>query len=128
MTGSLPRASPELHPRPIAVIALDGFLVPDRLSADAVVGCFREREGLTIYADLAAAEAAGLPIAMRAAWITLMVETALDLVGFTAAFSRALAEAGVACNVIAGARHDHILVPLDQADAAMQALNGVWGD
>jgi hypothetical protein len=127
MKGSLPRASPELHPRPIAVIALDGFVVPDALSADAVIGCFREREGLTVYADLAVAEAAGLPIAMRAAWITLTVETALDLVGFTAAFSKALANSGIACNVVAGARHDHVFVPLDQAEAAMRALNGVQG-
>jgi uncharacterized protein len=125
MTGSLPRAAPELQPRPIAVIALDSFALPEGLSADAVIGCFREREGLTVYADLEAAEAAGLPIAMRGAWITLTVETALDLVGFTAAFSRALAEAGIACNVIAGARHDHVLVPLDQAEAAMQVLGGV---
>ncbi len=112
------QASPELHPRPVAVIASDDGKLP----ADAIIGYFREAEGPALYVDLAAAEAAGLPIAFRAAWITMTVESALDAVGFTAAFATALAEAGIACNVVAGARHDHLFVPWEKADAAMAAL------
>ena len=60
--------------------------------------------------------------------IALLLQGGGALGAYQGGCYEALAEAGVACNVIAGARHDHILVPLDQADAAMQALNGVWGD
>ncbi|MDE3174823.1 MAG: ACT domain-containing protein [Pseudomonadota bacterium] len=118
----LAEASPELHPRPVAVIALDGFAAPPGIE---LIGQFREAEGLTLYVDLAAAEAAGLPIALRAAWITMTVPSALDAVGFTAAFSAALAQAGIACNVVAGARHDHLLVPWERAGEAMRALRGL---
>ena len=53
----------------------------------------------------------------------MTVASALDAVGFTAAFSGALAEAGIACNVVAGARHDHLFVPWEQAEAAMAVLS-----
>jgi hypothetical protein len=114
-------AAPALHPRPIAVVALGSQPPPSPLP-DEVIGVFREKEGITLYADLAYAEAAGWDVALRAAWITMTVASALDAVGFTAAFATALAQAGIACNVVAGARHDHLFVPWDQADAAMAAL------
>ena len=51
----------------------------------------------------------------RFAWITLGVESPLTAVGLTAAVSTALAEAGIACNVVAAMRHDHVFVPFDRA-------------
>ena len=69
-----------------------------------------------------AAEAAGLEGAFECAWITLETETDLDLVGLTAAVSARLAEAGIACNVIAGARHDHLFVPVDRAEETLGLL------
>ena len=124
LAALLAQAAPALQERRVAVIALDGFSSPVSLREQDVIGSFAEAEGLTLYADLAAAEAAGLPIAFRAAWITMTVHSALDAVGFTAAFAAALAQAGIPCNVIAGARHDHLLVPLDRADDAMRVLRG----
>jgi hypothetical protein len=121
----LAEASPRLHARAVAVVALDGFVMPKGLPDEAVIATLREAEGLTLYADLAAAEAACLPVAFRAAWITMTVDSALDAVGFTAAFAGALARAGIACNVLAGARHDHLFVPFEQAEAAMAALRGL---
>jgi hypothetical protein len=121
----LAEASPCLNPRPAAVVALEGFATPPALPQAAVIATIREAEGLTLYVDLAAAEAAGLPVAFRAAWITMSVNSALDAVGFTAAFAGALAQAGIACNVLAGARHDHLFVPIAQAEAAMAALRGL---
>lgn len=118
----LAEAAPHLHPRPVAVVRLEGLAMSPSLPAEAVIATLREAEGLTLYVDLAAAEAAGLPVAFRAAWITMTVDSALDAVGFTAAFAGALARAGIACNVLAGARHDHLFVPLEQAEAAMAAL------
>jgi hypothetical protein len=112
-------AAPRLHPRAVAVVALEGFAVPAGLE---IIGLFREAEGLTLYVD---GEAAGLPVAFRAAWITMTVESALDAVGFTAAFASALAREGIACNVIAGARHDHLFVPWERREEAMRVLQGL---
>ena len=115
----LAEASPQLHARAVAVVALDGFEIPPGLE---VIGLFREAEGLTLYVDAEAADAAGLPVAFKAAWITMTVASALDAVGFTAAFASALADKGIACNVLAGARHDHLFVPWELRDEAMQVL------
>jgi hypothetical protein len=46
-------------------------------------------------------------------------------VGLTAAFAHALGQAGISCNVVAGAYHDHIFVPYEQAERAMEALIGL---
>jgi len=48
-----------------------------------------------------------------------------DDVGLTAAVARALADAGIACNVIAAVHHDHLFVPVEQADAALTALSAL---
>ena len=115
------KASPSLHDAPVAIAAIRFGDVPDALRPH-VIGIFREREGTTVYVDFAVAEAAGLDILLRAAWITLSVESSLEAVGFTALFTQALAARGVAANVVAGAFHDHVFVPYDRAREAMAAL------
>ena len=86
---------------------------------------FREAEGATAVVALTRAESAGLPIHLRAAWLTLAVPSALDDVGLTAAVAGALAEAGIACNVIAAVHHDHLFVPVEQADAALATVRAL---
>jgi uncharacterized protein len=66
-----------------------------------------------------------LPVAFTAAWITLNVHSDLAAVGLTAAFSGALGQAGISCNVVAGVHHDHLFVPIDQAQRAMEALHAL---
>jgi len=85
----------------------------------------REEEGTTVVLRRADADAAGLSYDLVLAWITLNVHTALEGVGLTAAFSRALADAGIPCNVLAGYFHDHILVPEELADDALTALRAL---
>ena len=89
------------------------------------VATIREREGWTVVLEESEAQRAGVPALFRAAWITLSVASALQAVGFTAAFSSALAEAGIACNVIAGAHHDHVFVPVELAGAALACLRAL---
>ena len=63
-----------------------------------------------------------------AAWLSLRVHSALDAVGLTAAVSRALADAGIACNVLAGFHHDHLLVPAARRADAIAALHALRGN
>ena len=72
-----------------------------------------------------AAAAAGFGAGDRFAWITLDVHSALDAVGLTAAVAGALAERGIACNVVAGFHHDHLFVPVDRAGDAIDALDAL---
>jgi hypothetical protein len=59
------------------------------------------------------------------AWITLTVHSSLESVGLTAAFSTALANKGISCNVVAAYYHDHIFVNLKDAPGAMQVLESI---
>jgi len=118
----LARMQPELHPGRYAFVAL-----PDGVALDGahVVASVREPEGVSIVVAERVALDLGLPIAFTAAWITLAVHSDLAAVGFTAAFSRSLADAGISCNVFAGVHHDHLFVPAAQARAAMEALQAL---
>lgn len=84
-----------------------------------------EAEGTTVVLQQGDADAAGLTYELVLAWITLNVHSSLEAVGLTAAFSHALGQAGISCNVLAGFFHDHILVPTDRADEAMQVLRAL---
>jgi hypothetical protein len=53
------------------------------------------------------------------------VHSDLATVGLTAEFSRALGQVGISCNVVAGVRHDHLFVPVEQAQRAMDALHAL---
>ena len=88
----------------------------------AAVATIREPEGWTVVAEESEALRAGLVVRFRAAWLTLSVHSDLHAVGFTGAFASALADAGIACNVIAGAYHDHVFVPVEQAQLALARL------
>lgn len=102
------------------------FVSAPTLSAHVVVeASVREPEGVSYVLARESADRLGLAYEYVAAWITLTVHSALDAVGLTAAVSTALARDGISCNVIAGLRHDHLLVPVDLADAAMGSLRQV---
>jgi hypothetical protein len=124
----------------VAMKALDQLLstMQPRLEPDIYVYCiwpldkswhgplplatFKEKEGLTLVLSEQQAQDYQLDILFRARWISLTVHSDLEAVGLTAAFATALADAGLSCNVFAGAYHDHLLVPVHQAEAALQAL------
>jgi len=87
-----------------------------------VVALVREPEGVSVVLEQAHALGLGLAPSPSFSWITLTVDSDLLTVGLTAAFAAVLGRAGISCNVVAGANHDHIFVPLDQASDAMQEL------
>ena len=77
---------------------------------------FKESEGTTIILKKEIADHYQLEYSYTASWITLGITTSLSMIGLTAKFSTALAQAGISCNVIAAYHHDHIFV--DERDAA----------
>jgi uncharacterized protein len=87
-----------------------------------IIASVREPEGLSVVVSEEDAKKGALPILFRCAWITLTVNSDLHAVGLTAAFSAALGDAGISCNVVAGAYHDHIFVPIKAAQKAMNRL------
>ena len=113
---------PSLHPGRYAFTTLPRGQAIDPAS---IVASIREAEGLSVIVAEDDARALGLPIAFLAAWITLEVHSDLAAVGLTAAFSQALAQAGIGCNVVAGTVHDHIFVPTTQADDAIAVLQAL---
>ena len=92
------------------------------LGSMPVVATLHEKEGVTIIARETDVLRANLPILFRAAWITLTVNSDLHAVGLTAAFASALGDAGISCNVVAGAHHDHLFVPVERAEDALSVL------
>jgi len=86
---------------------------------------FREQEGTTLVILREEAEAAGQGYAFPSRLITLMVHSALDAVGFLAAITARLAEAGISVNAVSAFHHDHLFVPVDRAEEAMAVLQEV---
>ncbi len=111
--------APELQPGTYV------FCVDDGKSRVAPIATVREKEGLTVVLRREDADQARMPYDLVLAWITLTAQTTLDQVGITAAVSFALAQAGIACNVIAGFHHDHLFVPAHQGNEALAIIRAI---
>lgn len=84
-----------------------------------------EEDGVTLIMRADHADEAGLDGVFRCAWLTIAAHSALDGVGLIATVASALAALDIPCNVLAGYRHDHLLVPVDRADDAIAAIADV---
>jgi hypothetical protein len=125
LTALLKHMKPELLP---------GVFVFCKIEANASIPAtldplmtFREQEGTTLVTMREDAEAAGLRYAFPSRLITLTVHSALDAVGFLAAITARLAEAGISVNAVSAFHHDHLFVPVDRADDAMAVLREMSG-
>ncbi len=96
--------------------------VPGEVTVAATIA---EDEGTTTVLSVTDAERLGARPEFVAAWLTVELHSALDAVGLTAALTTALAAGNIACNVLAGYHHDHLLVPIDQADQAIAVLEAL---
>jgi uncharacterized protein len=109
---------PVLNPEPYVFIT-----VPRNTSIPSgILGMFLETEGMTLILEKSRAEELQLGFETQLAFISLTVYSSLEAVGLTAAFATALTNAGISCNVVAAFYHDHIFVPVDRAEDAMQVL------
>lgn len=92
------------------------------INPEKIIGLFKENEGWTVIIDKQFADGLGLSYSYIASWITLTIHSSLEAVGLTAAFSNALANEGISCNVVAAYYHDHIFVAKSDAEKAMKIL------
>jgi len=95
------------------------------INFDDIILMFKEEEGTTIILKKEIADRLKLDYSFVATWITLTVHSSLEAVGLTAAFSKALADEEISCNVVAGYYHDHLFVDKENANKAMIVLNNL---
>ena len=94
----------------------------DSIPYNEIINYFREEEGISIILPRHSADKLNLKYTYIAGWITLTVHSSLDVVGLTAFFSKALTDAKISCNVVAAYYHDHIFVPIRDAQRALEVL------
>lgn len=95
----------------------------EQINLNEIEMFFREKEAITLILKEEKAEILKLEYSVIMAWITLTVHSSLEAVGLTAAFSKALSENGISCNVVAAFYHDHIFVNKKDIEKAMEILN-----
>jgi hypothetical protein len=101
------------------------FCTVETLTKDHIneaVFIFKEVEGTTIVIKKEIADRLDLEYSFVASWITLNVHSSLEATGLTALFSKALADQGISCNVVAAYYHDHIFVSQKDTEKAMGIL------
>jgi flavin reductase (DIM6/NTAB) family NADH-FMN oxidoreductase RutF len=113
--------SPRLLEDEVVFVSTDG---PLPSGVQPIATC-REREGHSAILGRTDADRAGLTYRGTFRQISLDVVSGLDAVGLTAAVSTALARASIPCNVVAGARHDHLFVPSADAERALVVLRAL---
>jgi len=95
----------------------------ENLDWNNVVMLFKEKEAITLILKKEIADQLQLDYSVVMSWITLTVHSSLEAVGLTAAFSKALSEQGISCNVVAAYYHDHIFVNQKDLQKAMEILH-----
>ncbi|MBC5842435.1 ACT domain-containing protein [Flavobacterium sp. F-380] len=95
----------------------------EEISLKNILMSFREEESITIIIEKKIADDLDLRYSFVASWITLTIHSALEAVGLTAAFSKALSDKNISCNVVAAFYHDHIFVDTKDAAQAMEILH-----
>jgi len=96
--------------------------IPEGLSPRMV---FEEAEGTTLIVLRQEAEAHGLPFEFPSRMITLDVHSSLEAVGFMARIATTLAAHNMGVNPVAGFFHDHLFVPEDRAEDAIEVLQDI---
>ena len=115
---------PMLDPEPYVYCTFVNRTFQD-LAEYEPVGLFAETEGTTAILPVERARELGLADAEWFRRITLTVHSSLEAVGLTAAIANALASEGIPANVVAAFFHDHVFVPADKAEEALQALRNL---
>ncbi|MEZ5681698.1 MAG: ACT domain-containing protein [Erythrobacter sp.] len=114
--------APRLDPCSWRFVLVTPDTAPQLLGA--AIGTFREDEGVTAIVPSELADELGIE-GPDFARITLMVHSDLEGVGLAAAVASALADAGIACNMVAAFHHDHAFVPAVRGEEALGLLRAL---
>jgi len=128
-TSSLSELLKELKPQLRGEFLLCS-MPPELLTGELIAGAmgvFKEREGFTLI--MPESNRPKLPkhakISKPMVLITLDVNSDLEAVGFLAAVTKALADAGISVNAVSAYYHDHLFVPREKAEKAMDVLKAL---
>lgn len=115
---------PQLH-EPVYVFAT----VPIDFEWQALnpIMMFREAEGLTLILSQAVSVEAEIDYEFPCRMITLNIHSSLDAVGFLARITTTLARLDMGVNPVSAFYHDHLFVPVEKADEALEALIALTG-
>lgn len=86
---------------------------------------FEETEGKTLILLQETAVSCNIEHEFPSRMITLNVHSSLDAVGFIAAIAAELTKIGMGVNPVAAFHHDHLFVPEDRVNDAMDALKAL---
>jgi len=98
------------------------FEINEEIISLKPIATFLEKEGMTVIVSKDKADEHNLIYDAVFNKITLEIHSSLEAVGLTAAISKALTSYNISANVVAGFYHDHIFVPKDKANLALEAL------
>ncbi len=119
------KMNPRLDQRRWRFVSVTPERAPELLGA--ALGTFREDEGVSAIVPVELADELGIE-GSDFARIMLMVHSDLEGVGLTAAVASALADAGIACNMVAAYHHDHAFVPAARGEEALAILERLSSD
>ncbi|CAO1629512.1 unnamed protein product [Sympodiomycopsis kandeliae] len=120
--------TPHLHEQDLVYASIDDDALQTVVLRNDVVAIFREKEGLSviIHADAVKLLSQQLHnVSTKMQRIELQVYSSLEGVGLTAAVSSALAAEGISCNILAALRHDHLIIPKENASQALDLLGQI---
>ena len=83
---------------------------------------YKEKEGITLILDKESADKNNLSYNGVWSLITLKVNSDLNAVGFLAAISKKLAEAGISINAVSAYYHDYLFVHYKKSKEALRLL------
>jgi hypothetical protein len=113
--------TPELQVGSFTFVTTNDPALVASLSGKAV-SIFKEAEGVSMIIPAGSAEKSKLNVDHPMRCITLNVFSSLEGVGLTAAVATALGDHGIPCNMVAAFHHDHVFVPSEMCDQAMEVL------
>lgn len=123
-TDMIANMTPELRVGRFIFVTIDEPDLAQSLSAEAI-SIFREDEGISMILPVDLAEKHRLNTDHNMACITLTVYSSLEGVGLTSAVASALGQHNIPCNMVAAFHHDHVFVPFDMCDQAMEVLTSL---
>lgn len=116
--------SPRLLPGTYVFCTIPGGVYGEYAELEPLA-CIQEQEGLSLVIAEERAREHNLKVSAAFRRITLDVHSSLEAVGLTATVATLLNDHGICANLVAGCCHDHLFVPVGDAERALALLQGL---